>query len=136
MICTRPANATPFGTVGPGFRRDDDLHSPDLDRVILDHRVGEELPTHLLDAGARHGRIGIGQVELDQLALAHFADPVEAEPLQGVADRLPLRVENPRLQADVDARLHRPAGYCTAFGALKSPGPPSGRMPRRRATSW
>src|SRR5437773_2681611 len=105
------------------------MNSPDLDRVVFDHRVGEQLPAHVFDPGARHRRIGIGQVQLDQLALPDLADAIKTQPLQGVAERLALRVENPRLQADMDARLHRPDRYCTAFGALKSPGPPSGRMP-------
>src|SRR5580700_338790 len=111
--------------------------SGDFDRVILDHRIGQQLPAHILHSGARRGRVGLGQFELDQLALANLADSVEAEPLQGIADRLALGVEHPRLQADMDARLHpAPRSYCTALGALKSLGPPSGRMPSRRATSW
>src|SRR4051794_615749 len=101
------------GEMGPGFRRDADFFSamrwggsPDLDRVILDNRVGEELPAHFLDPGARGGRIGIGELEFDQLALTDFADIAESEPLQGVADRLALRVEDTGFQADMDARLH------------------------------
>jgi len=40
--------------------------SPDLDRVVLDHRVGEQLPAHLLDPGARRGGIAVGEVQFDQ----------------------------------------------------------------------
>ena len=34
--------------------------SPNLDGVILDHRVGEQLPAHVLDPSARHGGIEEG----------------------------------------------------------------------------
>src|ERR1700736_1809654 len=83
--------------------------SRDFDRVVLDDRVGRELPAHLLDPGAGGHRVGLGELELDQLALAHFADIDKAESFQCVADRLALRIEHPRLQADMDARLHRSA---------------------------
>ena len=39
--------------------------------------------------------------------LPDFADIGKAEPLQGIADRLPLRVEDARLEADMNPRLHR-----------------------------
>src|SRR5438045_3809154 len=83
--------------------------SPDFDRVILDDRVGEKLPAHLFDPRAGGGRIGIGELEFDQLALTHFAYIGKAKPLQRIADRLALRVEDAGLEADMDARLHRSA---------------------------
>src|SRR5262249_16194967 len=81
--------------------------SPDFDSVILDDRVGEELLAHLLDAGAGGGRIGLGELQFDELALADLADIGKAEPLQRVADCLALRVEDPGLETDMDARFHR-----------------------------
>ena len=50
----------------------------DLDRVVLDHGVGEQLLAHLADARARPRRVALGQFQLDDLALADLADPLEA----------------------------------------------------------
>src|SRR5947209_1056773 len=86
--------------------------SPDFDRVVFDDRVGEELLAHILDPGARRSGVGVLKLQLDQLALTHFADAVEAEPFQGIADGLALRIEHAGLQADMHAGLHR-RPYCT-----------------------
>src|SRR5690242_5311345 len=82
--------------------------SSDLDRVILDHRVGQQLPAHLVDPGARRRRVRLGELQFDQLALADLADPAKAQPLQGVADRLALRIEYSGFQADMDTGFHGP----------------------------
>ena len=80
----------------------------DFDRVVLDDRVGEQLLAHRLDLLAAARRIGFGQLELDQLALAHLADPDKTECCQRIADRLALgsirgppawRNQNPRLSS-------------------------------------
>src|SRR4029077_12216666 len=98
--------------------------SPDLDRVVLDDRVGEELPAHLLDPRSGGRRIGVGKVELDQFALADLADIGEAEPFQRIADRLALRVEDPRLQADMDACLHAASPGLPPTPPPRAPRPP------------
>src|SRR5579864_8648879 len=96
--------------------------STDFDRVILDDRVGEELPAHVFDPGAPRCGIAVGQFEFDELPLADLADPVEPEPLQGVADRLPLRVEYAGLEGDVNACLH-PPDPCGDFLTASSSAP-------------
>src|SRR5665213_3551756 len=102
----------------------------DLDAVALDHRVGQELAAHLVERGAGAGFVGLGEVEVDDFALAHLADAGKAQTRQRMRDRLALRVEHAGLGHDVDARLH-----WMVCGPRMSPGPPSGRMPSRRATS-
>src|SRR5271169_3522707 len=55
-------------------------HLPhEVDRVILDDRIGEKLSAHRLDVGARLARIGLGKLDLDVFALAHTIDALEAE---------------------------------------------------------
>ena len=76
------------------------------DLVVLDHGVGEELLAHLGEAGAGGAFVGLGEVELDDLAHADALDAAEAEAAERVADGLALRVEDAALQGDVDARLH------------------------------
>jgi len=58
---------------------------------------------HFLDRAVRRA---VGQVELDQLARANVVDAVEPQPFQRMVDRLPLRVEDPGLQSDENARFH------------------------------
>ena len=70
-------------------------------------RVHISLKPGVLDPGPGGGRVGLGDLQFDQLALPDFADIGKAEPLQGIADRLPLRVEDARLEADMNPRLHR-----------------------------
>ena len=59
-----------------------------------------------LSAGARLGLVALGKFDVDDLALAHFADRAEAEPVQRMADGLALRIENAVLQRDEDACFH------------------------------
>src|SRR5262245_55925588 len=60
-------------------------------------------PLHLL---ARPRLVGLGQIHLDVFALPDVVDAGEAEACKGVLDRLALRVKNPRLQRNFDARFH------------------------------
>src|SRR5262249_46543818 len=109
--------------------------------IVLDHRIGEQPLAHFTYGAFRRGAVGLGEVDLDVLALAHIADPGEAEIAERMRDRLALRIEHARLQGDVDLRLHAvprialAPSYCSVLGPLRSCGPPSGRMPSRRATS-
>ena len=69
----------------------------DVDRVVLDHRVGEKLAAHRLDPPPRRFGIGVGEIELDELSLPHLGDVVEAEGGQRMLHRLTLRIEDARL---------------------------------------
>ena len=75
------------------------------------------------------------------LALAHVVDTGEAQRAERMGDRAALRIEHAGLQGDVNARLHLASfcyrgRHCIVAGPFMSLGPPSGRMPSRRATSW
>jgi len=75
--------------------------------------------------------VGLGQVDFDELALAHLVDTGKPEPVERLGNGLALGVEDAILEGNVNASFH-----CINFGPLRSRGPLSGRMPRRRATSW
>ena len=77
-----------------------------LDRVVLYYWIGEKLPAHRLDLLAGAGGIGLGEFQLDQLALPHLADPGEPQTGERIADRLALGVENARLELHMNQRLH------------------------------
>src|SRR5579862_2876245 len=103
---------------------------PDLDRVILDYRVGEQLPAHLFDLCARQHGVRLGEIELDELALPNLADPGEAQALQRIADRLALRIEHPGFEADVDSRLHGPGTLIASSWAPRNrPARPRAQFP-------
>ena len=110
-------------------------------RIILDHRVGEELLAHRLEPRLRVG--GIGKLDVEDLALTHRIHAGEAERAERALDRQTLRIENAVFQRDEDARLHAPLPdlWVRRRGYFTSTGPPFGarsfsfRMPRRRATS-
>src|SRR4051812_32779395 len=72
----------------------------DLVGVVLDHRVGEKLFAYPLYLLARPAFVGLGQVDLDVLALPDVVHASEAEARQRVLDRLALRVENAGLERD------------------------------------
>src|ERR1700681_409210 len=76
------------------------MSSFQFDRVVFDHRVGEQFLAHRLDFFARLRRVALVDLDLDQLALADLADAGKAQCGEGVADRLGLRVEHPGLEAD------------------------------------
>src|SRR6185312_9285462 len=78
----------------------------DLDAVAFDHGVGEELLAHLLQLGTGLAFAGGAQFELDHLALANFADALEAERAEGVADRIALRVEHALFGHDENSCFH------------------------------
>ena len=69
--------------------------------VVLDEGVGEERLAHLGQARR------IVDVELDEPADVDVRDPLEAQRGQGALDGLTLRIEDPRLGTDEDARPHR-----------------------------
>src|SRR5699024_776479 len=86
--------------------------SGDFDPVVFDDRVGEQALAHFGDAGAGNLRIGPGQVEVDDLALADPLDRAEAHGRERVPDRLALRVEDAGPQRDVNAGVHGCSGCC------------------------
>src|SRR5258705_3672334 len=63
----------------PGSRTTADFTSPHLDRVILDHRIREQLVAHRLEVGFRLGAVGAVELDVEDLALAHRADAAEVE---------------------------------------------------------
>src|SRR6516165_5168747 len=77
-----------------------------VDRVVLDHRIGEQFLAHRLDLFAGADRISFRKIELDQLALAHLSNPRESKTCERIADRLTLRVQHARLQHYVNPRFH------------------------------
>ena len=111
-------------------------NSPDLDRIILDHRVGEQLPAHLFDPRARRGGVAYRRDRARSACPAaprrprRTRDPSAHCRSPGPADRAP-----PGLRLIWTRAFTSPSPYCIVLGAGKSPGPLSGRMPSRRATS-
>src|SRR3569832_97272 len=101
-----------------------------LDLVFLDHGVGEQLLAHRLQLIARLRLVGSGEFDVDHLALPHFADAAEAQPVQRMPDGLALRVQHTVLQRHEYARFH-----LTSCGPFTSPCTCSGMMPSRLATS-
>ncbi len=86
-----------------------EMRAERLDRVLLDHRVAEELAGKLVDE--RPGRRGVGRVdrELHATTDPHLPDPGEPEMREALLDGPALRVEDPVLGEDVD-RETEPAG--------------------------
>src|SRR5579859_2131880 len=101
-----------------------------LDLVVFDDGIGQQGLAHLLDGRLGGGLVGLRQLDLDELALADILDAAEAQAGQGVLHRLALGIEDAVLQGNMNSGFH-----WTVSGPLKSRGPPSSRMPRRRATS-
>src|SRR4051812_17271111 len=103
-----------------------------FDFVFFDNGVGKQSFAHLLKAGAGHFHVGSAQIDIDDLALPHFAHLGKAEAVQRMANGLTLRIEHAALQSDENAGFH---GQRTRTGPLASPCTDSGMMPRRFATS-
>src|SRR5262245_26343822 len=76
------------------------------DRVVLDHRIREQLPGEFLEQAARLGLGSRRELDLEQLALAHVLDRGVAELTARRADRLALRIEHVGLELHLDQRLH------------------------------
>ena len=74
-------------------------HFDQVDGEVLDHRVGEQLVGDL--AGGVEVRLA-GELDLDAPADAYGGDVGDAEPRQRVRDRLALRIQDLRLEHDVD----------------------------------
>src|SRR5215208_4706141 len=78
----------------------------DFHPVTFNHWVREELIGDLGRERARLvGRLG-RELELEVLALTHVADARVPHRVQGVGNRVPLRVEHRRLQRDEYASFH------------------------------
>src|SRR5688572_12724909 len=86
----------------------------DRDLVGLDYRVGEELLGHRDERRFGLFRVGLGDLNIEDLALADGGDLAEAKRRQGPLDGLALGIENAVLEPDRDAGLHRARGYCTS----------------------
>src|SRR5512135_3076910 len=77
-----------------------------LDAVIFDHSVGEEFFRRGLERRLGAGAVGTLDLDIEDLALAHAGNPVDAQRAQRAFDGLALRVENAGLQRDSDAGFH------------------------------
>src|SRR5690606_31990135 len=66
--------------------------------VVLDDGIGEQPVAHRLELGRGPGFVRSGEFQVEHLALANRADPLEAQSLQGLLDRLSLRVQNAVLE--------------------------------------
>ena len=96
----------------------------DPDREVLDHRVGEQLVGDLPGAV----EVGLaGELDLDPPTDADGGDVGDAEPRQRVGDRLALRIEDLRLEHDVDDDA--------SHGALLTVGAQLGADPRGERAS-
>ena len=83
--------------------------SGDLDRVFLDHRIGQQLFAHRpAPRPRRRSRSVLGQIQLDHLALPHARSrPQNPSVPKRMAHGLALRVKNTVFQHDVNAGFHR-----------------------------
>src|SRR5262249_25979921 len=104
----RPNDARPGAGRGPG---EPPHQTPLLLQPVtelLDHRIRQDFPGHLLDSplGFLDAAIGV-EIDLKVLALPHIADPSIAQRGQRAADSLALRVEHRLLQRHVDKGFHR-----------------------------
>src|SRR5215218_7402799 len=110
-----------------GEEREDGFHgespgrpSGQLDAIVLDHRVGEEPLAGVLQRALGLALVGGIELDVEDLALAHAGDALDAERPQGSLDRLPLRVEDAGFQGDGDARFHADlAGECSGPGSMR-----------------
>jgi hypothetical protein len=59
-----------------------------LDPVAFDDRIGQELFAHRFHSGFRCRTIGLGQIQLDHLALPHAIHPTKAQGAQRMTHRL------------------------------------------------
>ena len=83
-------------------------------------------------------RVGRGELDVEDLALADAADAAEAERGEGAFDGLALRVEDAVFSVTVTRAFTEPtlAPYWTEPGRCPWAARCSIRMPSRRATSW
>src|SRR5687768_12108067 len=77
-----------------------------FDGVVLEDGIHEQLPAHLVDAGADGLDRVTRDVELDHLPDAQAADVGEAEAAERALDGRALHVHDPRLEPDEDAHPH------------------------------
>src|SRR5690606_28337833 len=102
-----------------------------LDGVVFDDGVGQQFVAHGLDGRPGTVRVGLGNVQLDVLSLTDVFDTLEAQGLQRVRDGPALRVEDTRLEGDVNACLQR----TDTPSKIRLGGGPSRRLPRPAATA-
>src|SRR5581483_8416018 len=76
-----------------------------LDPIVLDHGIGQQLVGGLLEQSFGLGPVGALKLDVEDLALAHAGDAVDAERAQCAFDRLALRIEDAGFQGDGDAGL-------------------------------
>src|SRR5271165_4999788 len=79
----------------------------DLDRVILDNRVGEQSLASLAEHRTRAAAILAIDLDVEDLSLSHALDALDGERPQRPLDRLALRIEHPGFERDGNARFQR-----------------------------
>src|SRR5271165_85948 len=74
--------------------------------IILDQGIGEKLVGGLLERGFGTLAIAPGDLDVEDLALAHARNPLDAQRLERALDRLSLGIEDAGFQSDNDPRFH------------------------------
>lgn len=90
----------------PARRIDPAIGSDELEAVVFDHWVGEELLAHRAELRLGGGAVGLGELDLDELADADVVDVAQLEAAQRATDRVALGIEDLALERDVDVGLH------------------------------
>src|SRR5579884_501010 len=85
--------------------------------ILFNDRIRQQLLAHGLHVGLSLGPILLAQVQFHILPDPHVARRLEAQGLQRMLDRLPLRIENAWLQRDMNLRFH---GLLSCSNALVS----------------
>src|SRR5213078_2124248 len=83
-----------------------DVSTMDLDRIVLDHHVGQQPFSGVLEGGFRFGLVDIVDFDVEHLALTHAGNAGDAERFQGALDRLALRIEDTGFESDGDSSFH------------------------------
>src|SRR5271165_4823659 len=79
----------------------------DLDRVILDNRVGEQSLASLAQHRTRAATVLALDLNVEDLSLSHALDALDRERPQRPFDRLALRIEHPGFERDGNARFQK-----------------------------
>ena len=100
-----------------------------LHPVLFNHRIGQNVTCHIFQGS---GRLlfgcPVGEVNLKILALPHRSNFFMPQAVQGVANRLPLRIEHCMFHPDVNMSFHEFSFYeASASSSLFSVCSPSAR---------
>lgn len=79
---------------------------PNFDRIVLNHRIGEQLLTHFFDITPGFFWVGTLQVDFNVFPLTDIIDPCKAQGAQGMLYGFSLGIENAVFKCYVDFCLH------------------------------